>query len=100
MNLLSRASLFGQNDDMSKNKKETLGTRMVQTWRTISMANLKTPLFDQLPCRSEEAYSINEISKLFFIILLLLFFLFHFQKKQKKLKIIKNTVGLHYKMKD
>ena len=55
---------------------------MVQTWGTISMANLKTPpLFDQLPCRSEEAYSINEICKLFFIILL--FFLFHFQKKKK-----------------
>ena len=86
MNLFSRSSLFGQNDDMSKNKKETLGTRMVQTWGTISMANLKTPpLFDQLPCRSEEAYSINEICKLFFIILL--FFLFHFQKKKKNSKL-------------
>ena len=86
MNLLSRASLFGQNDGMSKNKKETLGTRMVQTWGTISMANLKTPpLFDQLSCRSEEAYSINEICK-FFCYFIIIILSFSFSKKKTKNK--------------
>ena len=61
---------------------------LLQTWGTVSKANLKTSpsLLDQIPCRSEEAYSINEIRKP-------IFFIF------KKIKN-KHTIGRQRKTKD